>query len=74
MSHTGTLEPFEEEKVQKKVGLTSEVSANYKSIGDQLIREGKVSVVILAGGQGSRLGFDHPKGMYCVPGLKKSIF
>ena len=43
--------------------------------GNTLIKEGKVCVVVLAGGQGSRLGFEHPKGMYCVSGLgNKSIF
>jgi hypothetical protein len=50
MSHNCKLEAFDEEKVQKKAGLSSEVFANYKTIGDQLIKQGKVSVVILAGG------------------------
>ena len=36
----------------------------YVNKGLDLIKEGQVAVVILAGGQGSRLGFEHPKGMY----------
>ena len=43
--------------------------------GYNLIRQGKVGVVILGGGQGSRLGFDGPKGVYNV-GLpsQKSLY
>ncbi|MGD9689303.1 MAG: UTP--glucose-1-phosphate uridylyltransferase [Phycisphaerales bacterium] len=38
----------------------------YKSRGEALIREGKVAAFTVAGGQGSRLGYDGPKG--CFPG------
>ncbi|MAE45419.1 MAG: hypothetical protein CMJ86_00860 [Planctomycetes bacterium] len=36
------------------------------SIGKQLLRESKVGFVLVAGGQGSRLGFNGPKGMFGV--------
>lgn len=32
--------------------------------GEQLLREGKVAAILVAGGQGTRLGFEHPKGMF----------
>jgi len=38
----------------------------YFQKGLELIRDGKVTTVILAGGQGSRLGSNDPKGMFNI--------
>ena len=34
--------------------------------GESGLRSGRVGVVIVAGGQGTRLGFEHPKGLYPI--------
>ena len=44
-------------------------------VGEAALREGKVGVVVVAGGQGSRLGFPHPKGMYPLgPVSQRTLF
>lgn len=39
-------------------------SATYKKLGKELIMQGKMGCILLAGGQGTRLRFEGPKGMY----------
>lgn len=44
-------------------------------LGWQALREGKVACLVVAGGQGTRLGWDAPKGTYPVgPVTGKSLF
>jgi UDP-N-acetylglucosamine/UDP-N-acetylgalactosamine diphosphorylase len=44
-------------------------------IGKQLLSQGKVAAFVVAGGQGTRLGFDGPKGDYPISPVKnKTLF
>ncbi len=45
----------------------------FQAIGVKAIQDGKVGAVLLAGGMGTRLGSDDPKGMYNI-GLTKEVF
>ncbi|MBR1743175.1 MAG: UDPGP type 1 family protein [Lachnospiraceae bacterium] len=50
-----------------------EQEASIKNTGVQAIRSGKLGAVLLAGGMGTRLGSDSPKGMYDI-GITKPVF
>ena len=45
----------------------------FRSIGIENLREGKTAALLLAGGMGTRLGSDNPKGMYNI-GLTKDVY
>lgn len=45
----------------------------FKAIGTEAIKKGKVGAVLLAGGMGTRLGSNDPKGMYNI-GITKDVY
>ena len=47
--------------------------ADFYRLGEEAIRGGRVGAVLLAGGMGTRLGSDEPKGVYNI-GLTKDVF
>jgi UDP-N-acetylglucosamine/UDP-N-acetylgalactosamine diphosphorylase len=50
-------------------------NAERRRRGEEALRRGEVAVLVVAGGQGSRLGFDHPKGMFPIgPVTHKTLF
>ncbi|MEX2187184.1 MAG: UDPGP type 1 family protein [Pirellulales bacterium] len=60
-------------RVGRNDGPISRTAARKR--GASAIAEGKVGAVLVAGGQGSRLGFEHPKGMFPIgPVSDHSLF
>jgi len=68
-------DPLPFPKVCTAENSTAEDRKRWNELGFQKISEGKLGLLLLAGGQGTRLGTVNPKGMYDI-GLpsKKSLF
>src|SRR5579884_2365262 len=50
-------------------------NAAMRAVGEEALRRGEVAALVVAGGQGSRLGFEHAKGMFPIgPISRKSLF
>ncbi len=45
----------------------------YNAVGLDAVRKGKVGAILLAGGQGTRLGFDKPKGTFNI-GVNRELY
>ena len=65
----GKIEPIE----VMELAEIEEKKEEYTKIGLEAIKAGKVGAVLLAGGMGTRLGSDAPKGVYNI-GLTKDVF
>ena len=65
----GKIEPI----VVMQLPEIAEKKEEYTKAGLEAIRAGKVGAVLLAGGMGTRLGSDAPKGVYNI-GLTKDVF
>jgi len=63
-NESNTITPIQNKFRQNGFNDTNFEEIRHKGL--ELIHEGKIAVVLLSGGQGSRLGFEHAKGMYDI--------
>ena len=68
------IEPPAVESLPERGGDAAQWAAA-RARGEALLREGRVALMVVAGGQGSRLGFDGPKGLYPLgPVTDRTLF
>lgn len=75
LSQAAALEPLPEAIFDSVVKATPEQLREWETIGLTQIAQGKVAVILMAGGQGTRLGSSDPKGCYNINlPSQKSLF
>lgn len=60
------VQPIDEGKIASVRTSTKEKLRRYQELGLTEVAEGRVAVLLMAGGQGTRLGVTYPKGMFDV--------
>jgi UDP-N-acetylglucosamine/UDP-N-acetylgalactosamine diphosphorylase len=70
-----SLEPASSYGIQPAGDKQKRKYLQARRLGEKLIADGKVAGFVVAGGQGTRLGFDGPKGNYPISPIKsKTLF
>ena len=65
----GTFEPLKATEISE----IKQRETEFRKAGLDAIRAGKVGAILLAGGQGTRLGFDKAKGMFNI-GVNRTLY
>ncbi len=67
--------PMHEMHPSQVISVNEVCSRESLACGETAIRKGELAFFVVAGGQGSRLGFEHPKGMFpAAPLTGRSLF
>ncbi|KAI9498637.1 nucleotide-diphospho-sugar transferase [Zychaea mexicana] len=69
------VEPLSEDVFDSVIKASAETRNDWETLGLKQIAQGKVAVILMAGGQGTRLGSSAPKGCYDIKlPSSKSLF